>query len=90
MLFLGFLANAFAEAYMHWGLPPGAKIRLGKGKINAVHYFPDGNKLAVATAIGIWIYDVQTGEELDLLTEHAGQVYSIDFSSDGKNVCHWE
>ena len=77
LLFLGFLANAFAEAHKHWGLPPGAKIRLGKGKINAVQYFPDGKKLVVATAIGIWIYDAQTGEALDLLTGHTGQVYSV-------------
>lgn len=84
VLFLGFLADAFSEAYTRWHLPPGAKARLGKGKINAVKYFPDGSKLAVATAIGIWIYDVHTGEELDLLTGHTGQIYSVAFSSDGK------
>ena len=84
VLFLGFLADAFSEAYTRWGLPPGAKVRLGKGRINAVQYFPDGNRLAVATAIGTWIYDVHTGTELDLLTGHTGQVYSVDFSSDGK------
>ena len=65
VLFLSLQSNAFSEAYTRWHLPPGAKARLGKGKINAVKYFPDGNKLAVATAIGIWIYDVHTGEELD-------------------------
>ena len=74
VLFLGFLSNAFSEAYTRWHLPPGVKARLGKGRINAISYFPDGNKLAVATTIGTWIYDVHTGEALDLLTGHTGQV----------------
>ena len=37
------------------------KHGLGKGRINAVQYFPDGNKIAVATAIGTWIYDGPDG-----------------------------
>ena len=86
LLILGFLADAFSEAYTRWGLPPGAKVRFGKGRINAVKYFPDGNRLAVATAIGTWIYDVHTGEELDLLTGHTRQVSSVALSRDGKRI----
>ena len=66
-----------------WHLPEGVKVRLGKGLINEIAYSPDGNRLAVASSIGIWIYDAHTGEELALLTGHTRNVRSIAFSPDG-------
>ena len=77
------LSNAFAQANALWGLPSGATNRIGKGRVNEIKYFPDGTKLAVASTIGIWIYNVQTGEPIDLLTGHTGPVNSIAFSPDG-------
>ena len=71
------------EPYTQWGLPEGAKARLGKGGINDITCSEDGALLAVASQIGIWIYDFQTGEELALLTEHTGHINSISFSPDG-------
>ena len=71
-----FLPPTFAEDYMRWELPEGAKMRLGKGKLSntigrSIYQFsPDSNQLAVFTSIGVWIYDVQTGKEIRLLTEH--------------------
>ena len=65
-----------------WHLPQGAKLRLGKGKINDVKYSPDGSQRAVASSIGIWIYDTHTGKELVLLTGHTGRVLSIAYSPD--------
>ena len=62
---------------------PNAKGRIGKGGINVIEYFPDGTRLAVASTIGIWIYDVQTCEPLELITGHTGAVNSIVFSPDG-------
>ena len=55
--------------YTKWGLPKGAKARLGKGDIsgNGIAYSPDGKHMAVAGSIGVWIYNAQTGEEQDLL-----------------------
>ena len=76
----------FAQDYIRWGLPEGVKMRLGKGAINGIAYSPDGAKLAVASAIGIWIYSTQTGEELDLYTGHKGSVNSVSFSPDGKTI----
>ena len=82
------LPSSFAQDYTTWGLPEGARVRLGKGKINEIRYSPDGTQLAVATAIGIWIYDVQTGEELHLLQQPniIGLVESnsVSFSPDGR------
>ena len=50
--------------YSQWQLPESAKFRLGKGKLHDIKYTPDGNRIAVATDIGIWIYEAQTGKEL--------------------------
>ena len=83
ILFTLFSLNTFAQEYTQWGIPEGAKARLGKGSINEIAYSPDGTQLAVASSIGIWLYDVQAGEELALLTGHTGSVNSMVFSPDG-------
>ena len=57
-----------------------------KGEINEIAYSPDGTRLAVASSIGIWIYNAQTGQELDLLTGHTGRVNSVAFSPDGRTL----
>lgn len=56
--------------YTTWGLPDGAKYRLGKGEIAAIQFSPDGSLLAVASSVGIWLYDAATGKELALLPRH--------------------
>ena len=76
-----YLSDSFAQDYAQWHLPEGAKTRLGKGKINEIQLSPDGARLAVATSIGIWLYDVHGGEELDLLIPMKN-VSSISFSLD--------
>ena len=70
--------------YSQWQLPENAKLRLGKGLLHDIKYTPDGKRIAVATSIGIWIYDAQTGEELALLTGHTGRVTSLGFPADGR------
>ncbi len=70
--------------YPQWQLPEDAKFRLGKGTLHDIKYTPDGNRIAVATDIGIWIYEAQTGKELTLLTGHTGSVTAIDFPMDGR------
>ena len=68
-------------------LPDGAIIRLGKGRLGdsdrAVAFSPDGQLLAVASGIGVWLYDVATLRELVLLTGHTGRVEAVAFSPDG-------
>ena len=97
MLFIStlFLPSTFAEDYMRWELPEGAKMRLGKGQIKSYQFSPDNTQLAVMSSIGIWLYDVQTGKAVKLLTEHSGVVFSPDwqtFAKKGKNntVELWE
>ena len=77
-------ATAENEPYTQWGLPDGAKARLGKGGINDITCSSDGALLAVASQIGIWIYDVQTREALALLTGHTGAVDRVAFSPSGR------
>ena len=55
------------EPYTQWGLPPGAKARLGKGGIGRIRYSPDGTQLSTTGPIGIWLYDVHTCTEVALL-----------------------
>ena len=88
MLFMLFVyaANTFAQDISRWHLPEGAKARLGKGDINEIGFSPDGERLAVAGSIGIWLYNAKTGQELDLLARHIGWVSSVAFSPDGKNI----
>lgn len=83
-LFTTLSATAFSQEHFRLSLPPGAKSRVGKGKISQLKYFPDGKRLAVATSIGVWVYDVNTGEALDLLIGHTSDLESMAFSPDGE------
>ena len=78
--------NTLAQDYTTLGLPEGAKARFGKGKINEIKYSPDSTRLAVVSIIGIWIYDAQTGEELELIRGHTDAVNSVAFSPDGSII----
>ena len=86
MLFTLFSLNTFAKDYTRWGLPEGAKARLGKGDIFQIAYAPDGAQLAVASSIGIWLYDTTTLQEVALLTGHTDKVISVAFSPAGNSI----
>ncbi len=78
-----------AENYTRWDLPDGAIARIGKGEIDAIQYSSDGTQLAVATTIGIWLYDAKTYQEIDLLRETEKSSYNqrgIAFSLDGSTL----
>ncbi len=67
--------------YSQSELPKMAKARFGKGGINAMQFSPDGTQLAVGTDIGVWLYDMETGEEKFLFR---GMCQSVAFSPDGR------
>ena len=75
-------------------LPNGAIARLGKkGRLvtnigtshRNVAFSPDGQRLAVASSIGVWLYDVATSRELALIPS-ASSVLSVVFSPDGTRL----
>ena len=80
------ISNATTH-YTQRHLPKGARARLGKGELSAhpksITFSPNGQQLAVASNIGVWIYDVETMQERMLLTDHASSVISVSFSPDG-------
>ena len=78
----------FHESPQH-RLPEGAKLRIGKGTITDIAYSPDSTLLAVATPIGIWLYDASTTEVHTVLTTNTYGISSISFSPDGKNARGW-
>ena len=86
LLIFTFAPTTFAQDYTQWGLPEDAKARLGKGSIDEIAYSPDGARLAVASSIGIWLYDTQTYQEIALLTGHTSWVGSVAFSPDGSTL----
>ncbi len=68
-------------------LPDGAMMRIGQGQGVDFAFSPDGNKIAIACSIiGIWIHDVHTGEEIELLTGHTDAVTSVAYSPDGTTL----
>ena len=91
------LPTASAQDYRKLHLPHGAKVRLGKGHISAsgqhvVQFSPNGTRLAVASSIGIWLYETQAYQESGLLTKSEGWIKSLCFSPDGRTLASgsWE
>ena len=78
--------NSFSQDTPQWHLPEGVKARIGKGRANDIALSPDGTQLAVATGIGIWLYNVRTGAEIALLTGHTDRVNSVAYSPNGDTL----
>ena len=78
-----FTQNSNAQDYNRWGLPEGARMRLGKGKVLDVAWSPDRTRLAAGGTTGIWLYDARTGAEISLITGHSFRVNAVAFSPDG-------
>ena len=81
-----FSVNGIAQEYTQWLLPDNAMVRLGKGAIHEIKYSPDGTRLAVATSIGIWLYDTETLEEVTLITDKPRWAGSIAFNTTGERL----
>ena len=78
-----------SNKYQTLNLPPGARVRIGKGGTGngdrAAAFSPTGQYLAVSSSIGIWLYDTVNYQEIALLSSQ----YPIDqiaFSPDGNAI----
>ena len=72
------------EATRGFELPDGATERLGKGRIYSMQYTEDGTRLALATSMGVWLYDTTVFTEIYLLKKHSRYAEYLAFSPDGK------
>ncbi len=94
LLIVGYFSNgSLAQDQTQERFSEGAKMRLGKGRINDIKFSPDGRRFGVATTIGIWMYDAHTGEELSLIAVLPGEgreVTAIAFSPDGRTLASGE
>ena len=83
---VGVAVVELAGDYRTWHLPAGATVRLGKGAMGesdrAVALSADGRCLAVASGIGVWLYEAATTRLLALLPS-ARPVQSVAWSLDG-------
>ena len=81
---------AQTQDYSGVNLPDGAIARLGKGGVSyrdrGIAFSPDGHYLAVATSMGVWLYDAETFDELALLPGHKEEVTVVAFSPDGTKL----
>lgn len=87
-----FLPNTFAQDSAQWHLPPHATARYGKGWVRDIKFSPYNDQLAVATTIGIWIYDVRTGKEQALFSGIMGGANAVSYSPGGLMLAaaHWD
>lgn len=89
LLAAGLLSSSLAQEYTQWHLPEGAIARLGKGKIEDIEFSPDGTRLAVATDIGIWVYNAHTGAEIALVKGQPRGISTVNiiaFAPDGTTL----
>lgn len=63
-------------------------LRIGRGIVTGdVAISPDGSTLAVASSIGVWLYDFNALEaEPSLLEGHRSRVWGVAFSPDGTRI----
>ena len=86
LIALTITSRIFAQESPQWSLPEEVKARLGKGAINQTQYSPDSTRFAVATSIGIWLYNVRTGKELNLFPKKPVSFTSVAFHPDGQMI----
>ena len=68
-------------------LPPGAVARLEKGGISDVAVSPDENLIAIASRLGVWLYDAHTKDFVSLIAvEGTGLLSKVVFSPDGTRI----
>lgn len=67
LVIIWFVPNSIAQDSVKWHLPEGTLMHLVVGKIHDITYTTGGTRMAVASSVGAWIYDMQPFQEVDLL-----------------------
>ena len=80
------LRSIDGEDVTTWALPEGAITRLGRGGIRDMAFSPDEQYLAVASAIGLWLYQLPTLFPIALWDTERGMTNSVTFSPDNRRI----
>ncbi|MDD9975956.1 MAG: WD40 repeat domain-containing protein [Candidatus Poribacteria bacterium] len=84
------LSKVFAVNYPRENtvcLPPGAVARFERGGISDVAVSSDENLIAVASSLGVWLYDAHTKDFVSLIAvEGTGLLSKVVFSPDGTRI----
>jgi WD40 repeat protein len=77
------LASAHGPLAHLWDVATGKQVRTFSQPANCVAFSPDGTRVALGNQM-IAICDVQTAKVLQTCRGHAGSIYSVAFSPDGR------
>ena len=84
------LSEVFATNYPQENtacLPPGTVARFEKGGISDVAVSSDENLIAIASRLGVWLYDAHTKDFVSLIAvEGTGLLSKVVFSPDGTRI----
>ena len=72
-----------------WALPEGAIARLERGGVGHKEFSPDGRYLAVATKIGLWLYELPTLCPIALWETDRGYIDGVTFSPDSRWIASY-
>ncbi len=87
ILFVTYNPTIFSQDYTQLNLPEDAKARLGKGTVLDIQLSPDGNRLAISSTTGVWLYDVSINARHTHLIRFDTQYTSkIAFSPDSETL----
>ncbi len=68
-------------------LPSEAMARFGRGSVSTTAVSPDGNTIAVATRIGVWLYNAHNNDFIKLIAvEGTGLLSEVTFSPDSTQI----
>ena len=65
---------------------PSGEIILDMGTVDGVAFSPDGEHIVVASDMGAWVFDVETGSLVRTFSGHLSEVTCMAFSPDGRRV----
>ncbi len=80
------IVGANGDDVTTWALPEGAIARLGRGSVRDMAFSPDGQYFAVASEIGLWLYELPTLSPIALSDTERGMTDSVTFSPDNRRI----
>ena len=73
--------NSVAQVYTYGGLPEGAKMRPGKGRITEIVHSPGVIGLAIDGSNDVWLYDSAMFQHIALPTGYLGPIANTAFGA---------